>query len=168
MPRKLANRQLVEADVRYAVRAGAKYAAKLALEKWYKRGFSNADSAIRKLQIESNLKIVQAIPGWQKNKGNDNGYVMLDMWLSGAKRPVVVMLDYKQKACGGLTYRKLHEQIRMALELEPKVSMRLRCYRPWCRYMLDMPFPESSALPANDAQCTHLLGTTLWCYTYCT
>ena len=67
MPRKLANRQLVEADVRYAVRVGAKYAAKLALEKWYKRGFSNADSAIRKLQIESNLKIVKAIPGWQEN-----------------------------------------------------------------------------------------------------
>ena len=166
MPRKLANRQLVEADVRYAVRAGAKYAAKLALEKWYKRGVSNADSAIRELQIESNLKIVKAIPGWQENKGNDNGYVMLDMWLSGAQRPVVVTLDYKQKACGGLTYRKLHEQIRMALELEPKVSMRLRCYRPWCRYMLDMPFPESSALPANDAQCTHLLGTTLWCWPY--
>ena len=54
MPRKLANRQLVEADVRYTVRAGAKYAAKLALEEWYQRGFSNANSAIRQLQIESN------------------------------------------------------------------------------------------------------------------
>ena len=169
MPRKLANRQLVEADVRYAVRAGAKYAAKLALEEWYQRGFSNANSAIRQLQIESNLKIVKAIPGWQEKKGNDNGYVMLDMWLSGAQKPVVVTLDYKQKACGGLTYRQLHDQIRMALELEPKVSMRLRRYRPWCRYMLKKhPIPESSALPAHDAQCTHLLGTTLWCYTYCT
>ena len=167
MPQKLTNRQLVEADVRYAVRAGAKKAAKLALEEWYKRGFSNADSAIRELQIESNLKIVKAIPGWQENKGNDNGYVMLDMWLSGEQRPVVVTLDYNQKACGGLTYRQLHDQIRVALELEPKVSMRLRRYRPWCRYMLKKhPIPESSALPANDAQCTHLLGTTLWCYTY--
>ena len=136
MPRRLANRPLVEADVRYAVEAGAKYAAKLALEKWYKRGFSHADSAIRKLQIESNLKIVKDIPQWQENTGDGNGYVMLDMWLSGAQRPVVVMLDYKQKACGGLTYRQLHSQIRMALELEPKVSMRLRRYRPWCRYML--------------------------------
>ena len=137
--------------MRYAVEASAKYAAKLALKEWYKRCFSNADSAICELQIESNLKIV------------------LDMWLSGAQRPVVVMLDYKQKACGGLTYRQLHFQIRMALELEAKVSMRLRRYRPWCSYMLKkMPIPESSALPANDAQCTRLLGTTLWCWTYCT
>ena len=158
MPRRLANRPLLEVEARDVARS--------ALREWYHRGFCKADSAIRKLQIESNLKIVKAIPGWQENKGNDNGYVMLDMWLSGAQRPVVVTLDYEQKACGGLTYRKLHEQIRMALELEPKVSMRLRRYRPWCRYILDMPFPESSALPANDAQCTHLLGTTLWCYTY--
>ena len=63
-------------------------------------------------------------------------------------------LDYEQNAGGGLTYRELHELIRLALELEPKVSM------------LEMPIPESSALPANDAQCTHLLGTTLWCWTY--
>ena len=166
MPQKLANRQLVEADVRYAVRAGAKNAAKLALEEWYKLGFSNADSAIRELQIESNLKIVKAIPGWQENKGNDTGYVMLDMWLSEAQRPVVVTLDYENKAWRGLTYRQPQEQIRLALELEPKVSMRLRCHRPWCRYMLDMHIPGSSALPANDAQCRHLLGTTLSCWSY--
>ena len=161
MPRRLANRPLLEAETRDVARS--------ALREWYHSGFCKADSAIRELQIESNLKIVKAIPGWQENKGNDNGYVMLDMWLSGEQRPVVVTLDYNQKACGGLTYRQLHEQIRMALELEPKVSMRLRRYRPWCRYMRKKhPIPESSALPAHDAQCTHLLGTTLWCYTYCT
>ena len=135
MPRKLANRQLVEADVRYAVEAGAKYAAKLALEKWYKRGFSNADSAIRELQIESNLKTVVAIPGWRENKGDRSGYVMLDMWWSGAQRPVVLTLDYESRPCGGLTYRELHRHIRLALEQEPKVSLRLRCHRPWCSHM---------------------------------
>ena len=48
----------------------------------------------------------------------------------------------------------------------PKVSMRLRCHRPWCRYMLGMPIPEQSALPSHDGQCRHLLGTTLSCYLY--
>ena len=56
---------------------------------------------------------------------------MLDMLMSGTPRPVIVVLDYESKPCGGLTHRQLHRQIRMALELEPKVSMRLRCYRPW-------------------------------------
>ena len=91
---------------------------------------------------------------------------MLDMLLFGAQRPVVVTLDYEQKAGGGLTSRELHKQIRLALELEPKVSMRLRRYRPWCRYMLEMPIPERHALPATDVQCTHLLGTTSSCYLY--
>ena len=117
------------------------------------------------MQIESNLRRVAAIPGWE-DKGARNGYVMLDMLMSGALRPVIVVLDYESKPCGGLTYRQLHRQIRMALELEPKVSMRLRCYRPWCRYMLEMPISEHNALPATDAQCTHLLGTTLSCYLY--
>ena len=158
MPRRLANRSLLEVEARDVARS--------ALREWYHSGLRKADSAIRVLQIESNLNIVKSIPGWQENKGNINGYVMLDMLLSGAQRPVVVTLDYEQKACGGLAYRELHKHIRLALELEPKVSMRLRCYRPWCRYMLEMPIPESSALPANDAQCTYLLGTTLWCWTY--
>ena len=172
--RRVANRTLERAEAwewaaraeRYRAEAAAREVARSALKGWYRRGFANADSAIPKMQIESNLKRVAAIPGWQENKGANNGYVMLDMLMSGALRPVVVVLDYESKACGGLTYRQLHRQIRLALELEPKVSMRLRCHRPWCRYMLEMPIPERSALPATDVQCTHLLGTTLSCYLY--
>ena len=85
---------------------------------------------------------------------------------SGRPKPIVITLEYGERHRGGLTYRQLHQQIRQALELEPKVSMRLRCHRPWCRYMLDMPIPERSALPSHDAQCRHLLGTTLSCYLY--
>ena len=32
--------------------------------------------------------------------------------------------------------------------------------------MLEMHFPHHSALPAKEAQCTHLIGTTLLYYTY--
>ena len=142
----MANRTLKRAEAeRYRAEA-AREVARTALQRWYRRGFANADSAIPMMQIESSLKRVAAIPGWREDMGAQNGYVMLDMLMSGAPRPVIVVLDYESKPCGGLTYRQLHRQIRMALELEPKISMRLRCYRPWCRYMLEMPIPEHSAL----------------------
>ena len=165
MVRRLANRTLVEAEAHAVARS--------ALAGWYRRGFVAADSAIPKLQIETNLKIVSSIPGWQEAKGVRNGYVMLDMHFSGRLKPIVITLEYEERhrgsgtwMRGGLTYRQLHQQIRQALELEPKVSMRLRCHRPWCRYMLGMPIPEQSALPSHDGQCRHLLGTTLFCYLY--
>ena len=159
MVRRLANRTLVEAEAHAVARS--------ALAGWYRRGFVAANSAIPKLQIETNLKIVSSIPGWPEAKGERNGYVMLDMPLSGRLMPIVIILEYgKSRIRGGLTYRQLHQQIRQALELEPKVSMRLRCHRPWCRYMLGMPIPEESALPSHDGQCRHLLGTTLSCYKY--
>ena len=166
MGRRLANRSLAEAEYR---QYQAHSAAKSALAEWYHRGFKAANSALPKLQIENNLKIVSAIPGWQEAKGTRNGYIMLDRPLSGRLQPIVITLEYGGRFYarqGGLTYRQLHQQIRQALELEPKVSMRLRCHRPWCRYMLGMPIPEKSALPSNDAQCRHLLGTTLSCYLY--
>ena len=165
MVRRLANRTLQEADAHAAARS--------ALAGWYRCGFDAANSAIPKLQIETNLKMVSSIPGWREAKGERNGYVMLDMPLSGRLMPIVITLEYGERGRvsgtwirGGLTYRQLHQQIRQALELEPKVSMRLRCHRPWCRYMRGMPIPEESALPSHDGQCRHLLGTTLSCYKY--
>ena len=71
MVRRLANRTLVEAEAHAVARS--------ALAGWYRRGFVAADSAIPKLQIETNLKIVSSIPRWQEAKGVKNGYVMLDM-----------------------------------------------------------------------------------------
>ena len=164
MGRRLANRPLVEAE--------AHAAAKIALGRWYHRGFLAADAAIPRLQVESNLKMVAKIPGWQTTKGVRNGYVMLEMPLSGNLRPIVITLEHHERyersyqSRSSLTYRQLHHQIRSALALAPKVSMRLRSQRPWCRYMSDMPIPEHSALPAHDGQCKHLLGTTLACYLY--
>ena len=117
--RRVANRTLERAEAeRYRAEA-AREVARTALQRWYRRGFANADSAIPMMQIESNLRRVAAIPGWREDKGARNGYVMLDMLMSGALRPVIVVLDYESKPCGGLTYRQLHRQIRMALELTP-------------------------------------------------
>ena len=158
--------ELAAAQERCRAETAANQAAITALQQWYRRGRVNADAAIPMMQIENNLKRVKAIPGWRDEKGNENGYVMLDMLVSGELRPVIIVLDFTRHSCGGLTYRQLHRQIRGALELEPKVSLRLRCLRPWLRYMRDTPFPEHSILPDTDVKCTHLLGTTLSCYLY--
>ncbi|MDA8583102.1 hypothetical protein N9L68_02690 [bacterium] len=91
---------------------------------------------------------------------------MLDMLVSGELRPVIMVLDCTRNPSGELTYRQLHRQIRGTLELEPKVSLRLRCLRPWLRYMRGTPFPEHIILLATDVRCTHLLGATLLCYWY--
>ena len=161
MGRRLTNRRLVDAE--------AHAAARIALEKLYHRGFLAADEAIPRLQIESNQRIVAAIPGWQRAKGAQNAYIMLEMPLSGTLKPIVITLEHQERMYQhrpSLTYRELHQQVRSALSLEPKVSMRLRSQRPWCRYMTDMPIPEQRALPAHDGKCMHLLGTTLACYLY--
>ena len=157
--------ELAAAQERCRAETAANQAAITALQQWYRRGRVNADAAIPMMQIENNLKRVKAIPGWRDEKGNENGYVMLDMLVSGELRPVIVVLDFTSKPSGELTYRQLHRQIRGALELEPKVSLRLRCLRPWLRYMVT-PFPVHSILPATDVRCTHLLGTTFLCYWY--
>ena len=74
------------------------------------------------VQINSNLKVVASIPGWQEKKGIRNGYVMMCSLLDATPRPLILVLDY-QIAGGGLTYRQLHRQVRESLGLEPKVSL---------------------------------------------
>ena len=87
--------------------------------------------------------------------------------LDATPRPLILVLDYKQKPRGGLTFRQLHRQVRERLGLEPKVSLRMCPFRPWHRHIKSsFPIPEAYAIPASDAQCTHLLGTTLLYYTY--
>ena len=118
------------------------------------------------MQIDSNLKEVAAIPGWQERKGPRNAYVML-MSLFGTPKPTIIVLDYECNPSGGLTYRQLHQQVREALELKPKESLRMISLRPWYRYMVEsIPVPEHRGLPANDNQCRNLFGTTLLYYTY--
>ena len=94
--RRVAHRTLERAEAwdwaakaeRYRALAAAREVARSALKGRYWRGFANADSAIPKLQMESNFKAA-ATPGWRENKGARNGYVMMDMWRSGALRPLV-------------------------------------------------------------------------------
>ena len=145
----------------------ARKAAKDALQKWYTHGFYRANDIIPQMQIDYNLKVVAAIPGWQAQKGPRNGYVMLTTLVHGTLRPTILVLDVERKPSGRLSYRQLHQQIREALRLESKHSLRLCSFRPWYRYMTrSCPVPENRALPATDAQCMHLLGTTLlyWAY----
>ena len=108
----------------------ARTAAKQALCRWYANAYKCAERQFRLDQIESNLAEVSSIPGWQTQKGLRNGYVMLTS-LNGNRKPVILMLDYEARASGGLTYRQLHQQIRSALHLEGKVSLRMVAFRPW-------------------------------------
>jgi hypothetical protein len=92
--------------------SNARAAAKAALRQWYMHGYSTAGARIPKLQRESNLQKVAAIPGWQEQRGQRNGYVMLANLLTGTLRPMIVVLDYECSSTGGLTYCQLHQQIR--------------------------------------------------------
>ena len=142
-----------------------------ALQGWYTHGGSRAYPNIPQMQMESNFKVVAAIPGWQAKKGAKNSYVMLTTLLHGMLRPAITVLDTEYTPSGRLTYRQLHQQIRKALSLESKHTLRLSPFRPWYRYMqTSFPIPEHRALPATDAKCMHLLGTTLlyWSYVHLT
>ena len=100
------------------------------------RGYNRANAIIPQMQIDSNLKVVAAIPGWQEQKGRRNGYVMLTTLHHGTLRPTILVLDVGGwKPSGRLSYRQLHQQIREALQLETKHSLRLCSFRPWYRYM---------------------------------
>ena len=111
MGRKEAEELAARAE-RHRAETAANEASITALQQWYRRGRVNADAAIPMMQIEINLKRVNAIPGWREEKGNNNGYVMLDMLVSGELRPVIVVLDFTSNPSGELTYRQLHRQIR--------------------------------------------------------
>ena len=164
--RVLRHRKKMEAEEAAGAARVARMMAETALREWYRRGFASADSAIPRMQREENLRMVSSTPGWSGGEKKGEDYVMLDMLATGTLRPIALTRDYGNESRGRLTYRQLHRQIRSGLGIDLKVSMRLRCYRPWCRYMLQMPIPECQALPASDAQCTHLVGTTLLCYLY--
>ena len=162
--RRVRNRPLLWGE---ATAATAREAARNALREWYAHGYNRADIAIPRMQVDTNLKVVATMPRWQELKGPKNGYVMLMSLVQGTLQPTIIELDFDTKPCGGLTYRQLHRQIRVALRLEGKHSLRICPFRPWYRYMrLSFPIPEHRALPATDAQCTHLLGTTLLYYPY--
>lgn len=170
-PAKLTNRPLTRKEAQAAAAAAekscARKAAQAALQHWYKRGYDIANATISKHQVNNNLKEVAAIPGWTQRKGYENGYIMLRSLLSAAAEPMIVVLDYTDKASSRLTYRQLHTQVREYLKLHRKSSLRLCPFRPWYLYMRTaFPVPEKRALPANDESCTHLLGTTVLYYVY--
>ena len=79
----LKNKPLSREDSKaYAVRAAvlrdesiAREAAKVALQYWYETSYSCAEAQIPLVQINSNLKVVASIPGWQETKGTRNGYI---------------------------------------------------------------------------------------------
>ena len=170
-PAKLTNRPLTKKEAQAAAAASeescARKAAQSALRHWYERGYYIANSTIWKHQVNYNLKEVASIPGWAQRKGYENGYVMLRTLFNAAAEPMIVVLDYTDKASSRLTYRQLHKQVREYLKLHRKSSLRLCPFRPWYLYMRSgFPVPEKQALPANDESCTHLLGTTVLYYVY--
>ena len=155
-----------EARCAESIAREAREAAQDALQSWYTTAYRRADAQIPALQIESNLAVVASIPGWQKTKGTRNGYIMVCSLLDATPRPLILQLNY-QIAGGGLTYRQLHRQVREGLGLEPKVSLRMVPFRPWHLHIRSsFPIREADAIRATDAQCKHLLGTTLMYYTY--
>ena len=167
MAPKLRNRPLSLEESQASV---AKRAVKAALQDWYKRGYEKAEKKLPELQKRSNLETVASIPGWHEKKGPKNGFVMLVTLQNGIESPFILKLDNAHDDHddqGRLTYRQLYQQIREGLELEKKVSLRLCPFRPWYRHITkSFPLHDHVVIPVHDAQCTHLLGTTLVYYTY--
>ena len=169
---KLQNRPITKEEARqlddfWSAKKSAKKQAKASLKAWYATAYKQANAQIPKMQIDYNLKIVSAMPGWLLSKGQRNGYVMLYSLFSGTLIPVILELDYESHCTGGLTYRQLHLQVREHFKLESHVSLRMCPDRPWYRHMQSrIPFPAHRALGVSDAQCRHLLGATLLYYTY--
>ena len=106
------------------------------MERW----FADASvAAIRKIpeeQRNENLKVMASIDGCIKMKGARDTYVMLQSPLSGNKTPVILRLDHSggDGDAGGLTYRRLHEQLRNHLQLGKRVSLRVWKHKPWHAY----------------------------------
>ena len=160
--KRLRNRPLDETTVRALKEKAARETAVELLSGWVRRAFAKADERLYPLQVEDNLQQVSSIPGWMDKKGTANGYVMLTSMMDASLKPTILTLD-----SGGLTYRQLHEQLRTALNLERRVSLRVIRYRPWHRWITrSCPVPEMEALPCNDIRCRRVLGTTLLYWTY--
>ena len=143
----------------------AMLAARIALRTWYARSFDRADEIVRVIQIDENLELLKAFPEWKATKHTRDGYIMLMSIVNGTKTPVTMCLNYS--GCGhytgGLTFRDMHQQLRCHLSLMDKVSLRVCSYRPWYHYE-SKGILSYKALPSSDAQCRHLLGTTLLYY----
>ena len=163
---KLAAMRRLPAEVEESLteRAVAMAAAKEALTTWYRTGFYKADARLPQIQIEDNLKDLRYVHDWKDEKQSKDAYIMLRGHFSGSLTPVVLHLDVPDiwTSGGTLTFRQLYQQMRCHLQLSAKFSLRLCADRPWYNYIVsDIPVPENRALPANDSQCNHLLGTTL-------
>ena len=142
----------------------ARKVAATALLRWYEQAYQEVHHHLApEMQVNDNLKIVSAIPGWQQKKGTRDGYVMLCNLFDSTPKPMIVMLDHE----GKVTRRQLYQQVRSWLELENRVSLRMCPFRPWHRYCKSVfPIPEETSIRANDTKCTNLLGTTLLYYNY--
>ena len=145
--------------------ADARDTARLLLAGWYAHGAHQADVLSPKIQIEENFHSLSTMP--KLNKNVKDGYVMICSRLDETPRPVVLKLDYDLRPDGGLTYRMMYDQVRSALQLPAKASLRLSSWRPWFRYSNDIGgVPERSLLPSSGKDARALLGTTLFFYSY--
>ena len=145
----------------------ARATAQASLRLWYNKRYSTANAKFRQEQKDANSKKVASIPGWSESEGNKSGYIMLCSIMDQTLEPIVLVLDYETVPSGGLTYRERHKQIRAALRLENKVSLRMIPFRPWYRYYTQSEMvPEYRAIPCSDIQCTKMLGTSLMYYAY--
>jgi hypothetical protein len=145
----------------------SRIAAKRALAIWYLKSYHAADIAIPMIQAKENLLHVSAISNWRELKDVKDGYVMLQSLLSGTSSPVILKLDDSSCGPGKLTYRGLHERLRIHLKLNPTDLLLLCPDRPWYRYL-----PEGVVIPggkvlsdSDDSSCKRqILGTTLLFY----
>ena len=113
-----------------------------------------------------NLERLRAYPEFIERMGPKNAFIMLRSLFSEPK-PVTIRLCYEWTPKGEVTLRQLYQQVREALTIEAKVSLRLCRDTPWSGYVTDRsPVEEESALNCTDAKCNHLLGTNLIYYTY--
>ena len=173
--KKLRNRKLSVEELKEINHRQVAEIAKKAVAAWWRSAVRDASETLRAFQRNENLKLLAKMPDWVKFKGRKNGYVMRCSIFNYEPVPVRIELNYEDRASGGLTYRELHEQMRRELKLPAHASMRICQFEPWMQFKNSRnPASEERALPEQgrrmDAQCTHLLGTTLliWNYTHLT
>ena len=136
----------------------ARLAAKDALCFWYQAGYEQACLRLLQAQIDENLELAKKHLHFKDAKRFKDGYIMLKSMFGDH---TLWQFDYGMMVVLHIS-RQLHTQRREHLSLLPMHSLRICTHRPWHPWMTQRCcVPEHRALPNNDHQCRHILGTTL-------
>ena len=133
----------------------------------YNRAYWSAERILPVQQKCENELLLQKQDATVRPGCNQPAYVMIVTVFDLSPRMIKLSLDYANDSAGAITARSLHKQLRKALNVDMKVSVRVCPFRPWFMHMTkSFCVPEHRALAADDRSCSHLLGTTMIVHRY--